>query len=327
MTGALIVSCTIERHESGRLLLDLLTERFTYHDRGRWQQIIADNQLRLNGLYPRPDEVLRQGDRLTYHAVDHREPEIPAQIEVVFERPDLLLVGKPAGVPLQRTGQVIANTFVNQLRRRYDQAIYPLHRLDRETSGLLLCARGADANRVCQRRREEIITGKYYLAVVKGGFPEQAQSIAQPLETRADSLIRCRMWPSESGKACLTHFYKIAGNQHRSLLLVQLGTGRRHQIRAHLACLGHPLVGDKIYDQDGGFYLKRLESPLTEQDFQQLGARNHTLHAWALRLDLPGDSRRLCFSRLFSADFKAYLAEFPGWQERARACLQDLQSA
>ena len=321
MASELIVSCEIGRHEAGRPLLDLLAERFTYHDRSRWLAIIEAGRLRLNGQPVRADRVLRRGDLLAYQVVDHREPEVPTEIEVVLETSDLVLVGKPAGIPMQRTGQIVANTFVNRLRQRFGQEIQPLHRLDRETSGLLLCARGRDAARLCQRRRDELIIGKDYLAVVKGSFPEQRMTIDQPLATKPDSLIRCRMWPTETGQPCRTTVRKIAANGDRSLLLVRLETGRRHQIRAHLAWLGHTLVGDKIYDQQGRYYLKRLDGPLSYEDFQQLGARCHTLHAWALTIDLPGQARQTCFSSLFSADFQACLRQFPGWKERALACL------
>jgi len=322
MTRELTVTCQIGRHETGRKLLDLLTERFPYHDRSRWQDIIQAGRVRLNGELPGHDQLVRQGDLLAYHVDDHQEPAVSQEIEVVLETPDLLLVGKPAGTPLHRTGQIIVHTFVNQLRRRFNQDIHPLHRLDRETSGLLLCARNREASRNSQDRRDELITGKYYLAVVKGAFPEQGVTVEQPLGTREDSPVRCRMWPEAAGKPCTTRFRKVAGNAARSLLLVELTTGRRHQIRAHLAGLRYPLVGDKIYDHDGRYYLKRLERPLTEEDFRQLGSRYHALHAWALQLRLPDRPQQLCFSRLFSADFAALLGQFPDWEERARACLQ-----
>ena len=322
MANDLTVATRMTRREQGRVLLDLLTERFPYHDRWQWQRALDAGHLLLNGAPARADQQLSRGDLLVYHAADYVEPVVPEQIEEVLATPDLLLVGKPADAPLQRTGQVIANTFVNQLRRHYGEDIYPLHRLDRETSGLLLCARGREANRRYQRRREQIITGKYYLAIVKGDFGERAVTVEQPLAFRQDSAIRCRVWPDAAGKPCCTRLQRIAAAEDLSLLLVELVTGRRHQIRAHLAHLGHPLLGDKIYDQDGRFYLKRLEAPLTEQDFRQLGARHHLLHAWALHLQLPGETQaRTRFSRLFSADFQDCLDRFPGWEERARQLL------
>lgn len=322
MAKTLTVATRMTGREEGRTLLDLLVERFPYHDRAQWQAAIAAGQLLLNGQPAAPQQQLSRGDLLAYQATGYAEPEVPEQIEEIFAGPDLLLVGKPADVPLQRTGQIIANTFINQLRRHYHQEIHPLHRLDRETSGLLLCARSRAANRIYQRRREEIVLGKFYLAIVKGVFGKQELTVEQSLACRPDSPIRCRVWPEAAGRSCCTRLQKIAATRDLSLLLVELVTGRRHQIRAHLAHLGHPLLGDKIYDHDGRYFLKRLEAPLTESDFRELGAHHHLLHAWALQLLLPDQARpRTYFSRLFSDDFQSRLQQFPDWEPRALALL------
>ncbi len=320
-THKLVVSCEVARHEDGRLLLDLLAERFPYHDRARWTELIAAGQLLLNGGACHAEQRVGCGDQLSYTIPDHQEPEVPQQIELVHETPDFLLVGKPAGVPLHRTGQIVVNTFVNQLRHRFGEEIHPLHRLDQETSGLLLCARSRGANQRYQPLRDKLLVGKFYLALVKGSFPDGEVLCDQPLATQAESLVRCRMWPVADGKPSQTRFQKVAEQDGFSLLLAELLTGRRHQIRAHLADLGHPLLGDKIYDHEGYFFLKRLESSLTEDDYQQLGARTHCLHAWAADLDLPGQPRQTFFSNLFSEDFKKGLSRFRDWETSARSLL------
>jgi 23S rRNA pseudouridine1911/1915/1917 synthase len=261
---------------------------------------------------------------LTYLRVNHLEPEVPTEMEVILETPELLLTGKPAGSPVSRTGIIIHNTFVNILRRKYDQDIHLLHRLDRETSGIMLCARNKESCKLYQRDLKKIIPGKYYLAIIRGQLDQSVVTMEQPLATRDDSPIRCRMWPAENGKPCRTIFHKIAGNTNFSLILAELITGRKHQIRVHLALLGHPLLGDKIYDHDGKFYLKRISAELTGEDFRKLGARNHTLHAWAVRAKLPGRKEELHFSRLFSKDMLRYLQCFPGWEQKSETLLNQL---
>jgi len=328
MARDLTVSTRITGREAGRALLELLVERFPYHDRAQWQAAIAAGHLLLNGEPAEPEQQLSRGDLLAYRAAGYGEPEVPEQIEEIFAGPDLLLVGKPADVPLQRTGQIIANTFINQLRRHYHQKIHPLHRLDRETSGLLLCARSAEANRLYHSRREKILRGKFYLAVVQGCFPQQEVRIDQPLAPDAGSPIRCQMWPVATGKSCCSRIFRIAADEDLSLLLVEPLTGRRHQIRAHLAHLGYPLLGDKIYAHDGRYYLQRLQAPLTIDDFARLGARQHLLHAWTQVLQLPGEREpRLFFSRQLSEDFGTHLQRFADWQPRALKVLEDWISA
>ncbi|MEN8136414.1 MAG: RluA family pseudouridine synthase [Thermodesulfobacteriota bacterium] len=324
MVHKLTLQCKITARENGQRLLDLLTKRFTYHDIELWRQKVEAGQVLLNGETVMTDQLVISGDNLTYHAVNHQEPAVPTEIEIILETPKLLLVGKPAGTPVSRTGLIVYNTFVNILRRQYNQDIHLLHRLDRETSGLLLCARSKKSCGLYQKELSKIITGKYYLAVITGRLNQPVVAIEQPLATRDDSPVRCRMWPAENGKSCRTIFHKIARTDNYSLVLAELFSGRKHQIRAHLAHLGQPLVGDKIYSHGGKYYLKRIGGELTEEDYLKLGARNHTLHAWAVRLKLPDQPESMYYSQLFSDDMQKSLAYFPNWEKKAKTLLQSL---
>lgn len=327
MPKELTLTCQITATEHGQRLLDLLTKRFAYHDREVWRHLLANGQVLLNGTTAQPGQLVNTGDDLTYHTLNHQEPDVSTEIETILETPELLLVGKPAGTPVSRTGLIVYNTFVNILRRHYQQEIHLLHRLDRETSGLLLCARDKETCSRYQKELGNLITGKYYLAVIQGSLQKPIVTVTQPLATKEHSPIRCQMWVTTQGKASRTVFHTIASTDNYSLVLAELLTGRKHQIRAHLAYLGQPLLGDKMYSDGGKYYLKRLEEELTEQDYQQLGAHNHTLHAWAVRLKLPGRPEECYFSRIFSEDMQKYLAHFPNWEKKAKILLQPQQAA
>lgn len=313
----LFLQCFPSERSGNRPLLELLTSRFTYHPASRWRELIETGQITVNGQTAAPEQILSTGDRLAYRAESFTEPEVPTCFEPVMENADLLLVGKAAGTPVVRTGLIIRNTLVNLLRQHYGEDIHPLHRLDRETSGLLLSARNREACQRWQNPQQPLITGKYYLAVVQGRMPLGTRHSEQPLAVRPESPVRCRMWPAAVGKPCLTIFHTLAAESAASLVLAELVTGRRHQIRAHLAALGHPVIGDKIYGHEGHYFLKRVAGDLTAADFQELGANNHTLHAWAMRLKLPGEPERLFFSRMYSEDLRRYLILFPAWEKIA----------
>jgi 23S rRNA pseudouridine1911/1915/1917 synthase len=326
MPYTLSLSCTIAPSEKGLSLIDLLVGRFPYHDAEQWREIISCGNILLNGENPGPGHKVCSGDTLNYRAIDHQEPAVSTEIEPVMETADLLLVGKPASTPVTRTGLIVHNTFVNILRRHYGHDIHPLHRLDRETSGLLLCAKSNEACRVYQKKLPKMVSGKYYLAVVRGKLQVDDLVVNEPLCTSPDNPVRCQMLVDEKGKACRTLVQTVMAREDLSLILAELVTGRRHQIRAHLAHLGHPLVGDKIYSYNGKYFLKRLEEDLTGEDYQQLGAQNHTLHAWAMHLELPGHPEKLYFSELFSPDMENYLHLFPDWREKAGRLLQAIRA-
>lgn len=325
-TADLHLQCRLGLRDSGRNLLELLISRFPYHGEDQWRQLIALGQVSINGQAGTPTLQVARGDLLEYRATGFTEPDVPTFFEPVLETADLLLVGKAAGTPVARTGLIVRNTLVNLLRRHYGEDIHPLHRLDRETGGLILCARSREACRRWQNCRPPLITGKYYLAVVEGRMPPGRHLTDQALATRPDSPVRCRMWPDDHGKPCRTIFHTIAAAAGASLVLAELITGRRHQIRAHLAHLGHPVIGDKIYSQEGRFFLKRVAGALSTDDFGELGATCHTLHAWALGLALPDCPESLYFSGLFPADLRRYLALFPGWESRAREMLAAIRA-
>lgn len=316
-TADLFLQCCLGEADHGRLLIELLGARFPYHPVSRWRELIDLGLVNVNGQAAAIEQIVAIGDRLSYLAAGFSEPDVPTCFEPVMENAELLLVGKPAGTPVVRTGLIVRNTLVNLLRTHYGQEIHPLHRLDRETSGLLLCARSRAACQHWQKRIPMVISGKYYLAVVRGQMPPGTIQLDQPLAVRPDSPVRCRMWPDAAGKACRTIFHTLAVGADYSLVLAELGSGRRHQIRAHLAHLGHPLVGDKIYSREGYYFLKRVAGELSGDDFMELGASNHTLHAWAMRLLLPDTRETMYYSRLFSGDMCSYLALFPGWEDIA----------
>jgi len=298
------------RNPGDATLAEYLARRFTYHAPDEWDRLLALGRFELDGAAARGGERLREGMRLRFVVVDYQEPEVPLDFRVLERGSDLAFVHKPAGMPVHRTGKIFFQTLANLVREELgDDAWAPLNRLDRETSGLVAFARGPEAFRMHAPSAPEARWLKLYVAVTRGLPPSRSGAIDTPLAELPDSPIRSRMHAQAGGKPCLTLYRVIAERDGLGLLALAPITGRKHQLRAHLAHLGCPIVGDKIYADEGRAYLKRLEADLDESDYSALGAHHHLLHAFCLRIAAGGKPALEAWDwdvgAEFSAKFKA----------------------
>lgn len=291
---------TVDEESHGQRLDNFLLRLLKGVPKTHIYRIIRSGEVRRNKGRVSADDRVAQGDRLripplrtSQRAVEKASRPAPArEFTVVFEDDAFLAIDKPAGVAVHG-GSGVSFGVIEQLRRARPQAklLELVHRLDRETSGLLLIAKKKSALTALQDQFRDRLTGKTYLAVVKGAWPAARNVLDQPLhkylladgERRvkvtdktdpnampAVSLVRVvQRLPAPPGLA-------QAPSDGFTLLEVTIKTGRTHQIRVHLASAGHPIVGDEKY---GDFELNRY--------LAQIGHKRMFLHAWRLRFLHP----------------------------------------
>ncbi len=244
--------------DRGARLDRFLRTRSGVLSRMRARDLLAEGAVTLNGkrvkIASRP---LSPGDRVEVHVPASPAAPAPAGLppyRVVYEDSAVLVVDKAPGVFVQPTPQGDRGTLVDLLRRylrkRHPLARSPylglLHRIDRNTSGLLLFSRRGEANRVLAEQFRAHSLAREYLALVHGRWMEDSGTIADPLKRPAPGARRGTLREG-AGKRAVTHYRVLERFSGATLLSVKLETGRTHQIRIHFAGRGHPVVGDRVY--------------------------------------------------------------------------------
>src|SRR5687768_3597647 len=207
----------------------------------------------------------------------------PAEFPLVFEDADLLVLDKPAGVAVHG-GSGVSFGVIESLRAARPQAklLELVHRLDRDTSGLLMIAKKRSALVELHRMLRESEVEKVYLAVAKGRPAQAAFEITESLHKYVTAEGERRVSVTQEGRAALTRVKRLKAGRDTCLLELRLLTGRTHQIRVHLAHAGHPVLGDDKY---GDFALNRT--------LARSGVRRLFLHASRLALAHPLSGERL----------------------------------
>lgn len=289
-----------------------LREKSGVLSRTRARDLLAAGGVTLNGRRVKvASRSLQAGDRVeVYPLPEARRSAAPAGMEpfrVVYEDGAVLVVDKAPGVLVQPTPQGDRGTLLDLLRKhlrgRAPSARSPylglLHRIDRETSGLLLFSRRGAVNRVLAEQFRGHTIAREYRALVRGRMPEDSGTIADPLTRSAPGARRAPARPGGPGKPAVTHFRVLQRFPDATLLGVTLETGRTHQIRIHLAGSGHPVVGDKLYGRHGAF----PRAPLLDRFPRQ------ALHAGRLGFTHPVSGAWMEFESPLPQDFARLLAD------------------
>ena len=284
------VTYQISEQEEGLTVLEYLRKNgFSRHILSAMKT--DKDAILLNGLHAGGRTLLREGDLLRIHVPETESGEnivpVPIRLSILYEDQDMLVVNKPADMPVHPSYGNYENTLANGVSA-YFQAkgincpFRCINRLDRDTSGALILAKNALSASILSAQMKNRLIRRTYLAVVKGIAPEKG-TISAPI-SRVSSSVIMRQVDFAEGDPAVTHFERLAVSHDHSLLEIHLETGRTHQIRVHMGYLGYPLPADYLYYPD---YSRFSRQPL--HSFQLVFSRPVTGGSLCITAPVPAD--------------------------------------
>jgi 23S rRNA pseudouridine1911/1915/1917 synthase len=315
---------TVSTEDAGKRLDQFLAAQLDV-SRARVQQLISEKKILVNEEPARSSLKLRGGERIKVVGPAERPPlravaeDIP--LEIFYEDDDLAIVNKPAGMMVHAGAGATDDarnrgTLVNALLHHFSALsavggdVRPgiVHRLDKETSGLIIVAKNDEAHRklAAQFARREV--HKKYIALVHGWLKRDLGAISASISR--DRIRRTRMTTRQSGGRDAISHYKVLQRLDSSfgkfsLLEVTIGTGRTHQIRVHMASLGHPIVGDTLYGAPRELRFSQVRGKAANQ--RSMSLPRNFLHAAQLELAHPRSGARIALTSALSSELAQFL--------------------
>ncbi len=298
----------VRTEEAGRRLDIVLAARLDGPSRSAVAGAIREGAVTVDGRVRKPGYTVRAGEVICGTLPQPPRPDAiaePIELSILFEDNHLLVVDKPAGMVVHPSAGHFSGTLVNALLHHYPEIevrrdgeiLRPgiVHRLDKDTSGCLVVAKDSRAQQLLQKQFRARRIGKTYLALVVGRVAAGAGRIDRPVGRHPRDRKKMSIF-SHRGRPALTLWRVRRRFSHATLLELELKTGRTHQIRVHLASLGHPVAGDPVY---GG--TRRLAGTPLE------AARRQMLHAWRLAFTHPMEGRPVSVTAPLPPDMRQLL--------------------
>lgn len=298
---------TVQSHDHGKTVAEFLAAKFLYHKPDQWRQLIDLGEILVNdAVVVNADYFLKKNDIVEYKPAVQTEPGVCRDYTIIYEDEWLIVANKPGDLPVHPAGKYFNNTLTRIIQKDCGNIYYPIHRLDRETSGIVVMAKNRE---VASKLQPQINTfHKEYIAICEGTVPKKEFTIDIPIGTAKQSVVRKKFaaYPGATQEA-KTIFRLIDTYDDLSLIQALPETGRQHQIRVHLLAAGLPIIGDKLYGRDECIFLDFIRDGLTPEIIKRAGFTRTALHASRLVFHHPWLSRELELTAPIPEDMKGLL--------------------
>lgn len=251
-----LIKLTVDEDDVGERLDNFVLSRFPEFSRSKIQKFIKNELVLVNNKKSKVAYLLKNSDMVEFNRPDEKiviEPQ-PIELDIRFEDDDMLVVNKPKNMLTHPTENELKDTLVNALLYRYGKNLSAVngvmrpgivHRLDRNTSGLLMIAKNDRAHELLAEKIKQKTARRKYLAVVTGNLDFDTKTINAPVGRNPHN--PAKMAVVEDGKPSVTHVKVLERFNGYTYVELELETGRTHQIRVHLSSIGHPVVNDTLY--------------------------------------------------------------------------------
>lgn len=259
----------------------LLTNAYPKYSRAALVKLFDQGTITKNDLSIKPGDKIKPSENFKADITNLRKPAKKIELPIIYEDTNVIVINKPTGVISHARGKYwdeasVASFIRNKVSNMEGERAGIVHRLDRATSGVMVCAKNPETLKFLQKQFSNRKTKKIYIAVVKGNVEPSQAIIDVPLARNSKKPQTFR--PDPTGKKATTAYKVIKSKDSYSVLELRPATGRTHQIRVHLKHINHPVIGDELY---GGKKADRLY-----------------LHALSIEIAIPGNERKIFTSPL-----------------------------
>jgi 23S rRNA pseudouridine1911/1915/1917 synthase len=330
--GAVLSVFRVPPELAGQRLDVFLQGQLRRTSRTRTQFIVRNSAFDVRGKRLRPNHRVQAEEHVLLWRPPWDEDPVPTTVPIVYEDEHLFAVDKPALLPVHPTARYFKNTLIKVLKDARPGTFVSLgHRLDRETSGVLVCSKSPACDRALKKQIEARSGVEKTYRAITWGVPDPARAtlvdgVVTPasdgpgafrfersleLDTTGRYRVKMRLGRTADALSASTRFLventlTAPSGQSYALVRCELETGRQHQIRVHLAALGAPIVGDKLYGPDETCFARGADGELTEADLTMLELPRHALHAARLSLAHPMTGAPLVMEAPLPADLRDF---------------------